>query len=61
MNKEMKIRDHNDMPRWMKYFYYPVVLFTNVVINKIPSRHFRKWMYQILGARVGGYLSIQTC
>lgn len=40
------------MEHWKKYIYYPIVLFGNVVINKIPSRHIRKWFYQLLGARI---------
>lgn len=36
-----------------KYFYYPIMLFGNVVINKIPSRHIRKLYAQLLGARIG--------
>lgn len=59
MEKEIIIRDHNDMPHWMKYLYYPMVLFTNVFINKIPSRHIRKWWYQILGVKIGG--GVHTC
>lgn len=41
------------MGRLAKCFYYPIVLFGNVVINKIPSRHIRKWWYQMLGAKIG--------
>lgn len=48
-----KIYDHNDMAHWKKYIYYPLTLFRNVFINKIPSRHFRKWIDGILGARIG--------
>lgn len=51
--KNIAVRDHDDMSRIMKYFYYSVVLFTNVVINKIPSRHLRKWWYMLLGAWIG--------
>ena len=36
-----------------KYFYYPVMLFGNVVINKIPSRNIRKWYAQLWGVRIG--------
>ena len=32
---------------------YAIVLFGNVVVNKIPSRHIRKWFYQMLGAKIG--------
>ena len=48
----IKIYDHNSMKRVFKYFYYPLFLFNNAVINKIPSRHFRKWCYKLLGARI---------
>lgn len=53
-NKEVNgvvLYDHNDMNRFLKYIYYPIVLFRNTVINKIPSRHFRKWIDELLGAR----------
>lgn len=45
--------NHNDMNHYLKYIYYPLFLFRNIVINKIPSRHFRKWFDSILGARIG--------
>ena len=48
-----EIYDHNDMKQWKKYFYYPVTLFRNVVINKIPSRHFRRFIDKLMGARIG--------
>lgn len=51
--KDEKLYNHNDMAYWKKYIYYPLTLFRNVVINKIPSRHFRKWIDQLLGARIG--------
>lgn len=41
------------MNKVLKCLYYAIVLFGNVVINKIPSRHFRKWFYKILGAKIG--------
>lgn len=41
------------MGKVAKYFYYPIVLFGNIIINKIPSRHIRKWWYQLLGAKIG--------
>ena len=44
---------NNDMAHWKKYFYYPIVLFRNAVINKIPSRHFRRMIDKLLGARMG--------
>ncbi len=50
---DTKIVDHNDMVHWKKYIYYPLVLFRNVVLNKIPSRHFRKWCDILLGAGIG--------
>ena len=43
----------NQMSRPIKRIYYAVVLIGNVVVNKIPSRHCRKWFYQIMGARIG--------
>ncbi len=48
-----KLYNHNDMSHWKKYIYYPLTLFRNVVINKIPSRHFRKWIDCLMGARIG--------
>ena len=41
------------MPIPIKYIYYAITLFGNIIWNKIPSRHLRKWFYQILGARIG--------
>lgn len=41
------------MKKVIKCIYYAVVLFGNVVINKIPSRHIRKWFYILLGAKIG--------
>lgn len=41
------------MSKPVKSLYYSVVLFGNVVINKLPSRHLRKWFYQLLGAKIG--------
>lgn len=43
----------NDMPRLIKCVYYAVTLFGNVVINKIPSRHLRRWFYLGMGAKLG--------
>lgn len=43
----------NQMPKWQKYIYYALMLFGNAIINKIPSRHFRKVYYKMLGAKVG--------
>lgn len=36
-----------------KRIYYAIVLFGNIIINKIPSRHIRKWFYMLLGAKIG--------
>ena len=41
------------MSKPVKCVYYAIVLFGNMVINKIPSRHIRKWFYQLLGAKIG--------
>lgn len=43
----------NGMSKPIKTIYYTLVLFGNVIWNKIPSRHLRKWFYQILGAKMG--------
>lgn len=43
----------NAMPKPIKAIYYAFVLFGNVVINKIPSRHIRKWWLQLFGAKIG--------
>ncbi|MDO4978960.1 MAG: DapH/DapD/GlmU-related protein [Candidatus Saccharibacteria bacterium] len=43
----------NKMPKPIKVVYYAIVLFGNVVVNKIPSRHFRKFFYKLLGAKIG--------
>lgn len=45
----------NDMPKPFKCIYYAIALFGNVVWNKIPSRHLRKWFYQLMGAKIGKY------
>lgn len=45
--------DHSDMVHWKKYMYYPITLFRNTFINKIPSRHFRRFFDKLLGARIG--------
>ncbi len=50
---DVKLYDHNDMAHWKKYIYYPLTLFRNVVINKIPSRHFRRFIDRLMGARFG--------
>lgn len=43
----------NKMPKIVKCIYYAITLFGNVVINKIPSRHIRRWYYQLMGAKLG--------
>lgn len=43
----------NNMSKPVKLVYYTVTLLGNMVINKIPSRHIRKWYYQLMGAGVG--------
>lgn len=43
----------NTMPKPVKAVYYAFVLFGNTVINKIPSRHIRKWWLQLFGAKIG--------
>lgn len=50
---DYKLYNHNDMNHYFKYIYYPVFFFRNCIINKIPSRHFRKIFDIILGARIG--------
>ena len=51
--KEYKPSLGNDMPKLVKYVYYAMTLFGNMIINKLPSRHIRKWFYQMLGAKIG--------
>lgn len=41
------------MSKPIKCIYYSIVLFGNIVVNKIPSRHIRKWFYKLLGANIG--------
>ena len=43
----------NEMSKPIKCIYYAITLFGNIVINKIPSRHIRKWFYQLMGAEIG--------
>lgn len=43
----------NQMSKPVKCIYYAVTLFGNAIWNKIPSRHLRKWFYQMLGAKMG--------
>ena len=51
--KENKQSPNRKMNRTVKKLYYAVVLFGNVVVNKIPSRHLRKWFYKLLGTKIG--------
>lgn len=43
----------NGMSKPLKVVYYAVTLWGNRIINKLPSRHIRKWFYQIMGAKIG--------
>ena len=43
----------NDMSKPAKAVYYAVTLWGNRIINKLPSRHIRRWFYQMLGAKFG--------
>lgn len=43
----------NEMPKIQKSVYYAVTLLGNMIINKLPSRHLRRWFYQMLGANFG--------
>ena len=43
----------NDMSKPVKAIYYAITLWGNRIINKLPSRHLRRWFYQILGAKFG--------
>ena len=43
----------SNMPKPVKCLYYAITIFANSVVNKIPSRHFRRWFYQMLGAKFG--------
>lgn len=43
----------SEMSKPLKCVYYAVTLFGNMIVNKVPSRHLRKWFYQILGAKIG--------
>lgn len=51
-NKHLKSKG-NDMPKPIKCVYYALTLFGNAIWNKIPSRHLRKWFYQLMGAKIG--------
>lgn len=43
----------NNMGKKKKGLYYAITLWGNRIINKMPSRHLRKWFYQLLGAKLG--------
>lgn len=43
----------NNMSKISKAFYYAMTLWGNRIINKVPSRHIRRWFYQLLGAKLG--------
>lgn len=43
----------NRMTRLVKYAYYTITLFVNMIWNKLPSRHLRKLAYIVLGAKLG--------
>ena len=43
----------NNMSKPVKAIYYALTLWGNRIINKLPSRHIRKWFYQMLGAKFG--------
>ena len=44
---------NHQMSKPIKILYYSIVLFVNAVVNKIPSRHLRKWVYEALGTKIG--------
>lgn len=52
-NNQDNVSINRTMSKPVKCVYYAIVLFGNVVVNKIPSRHIRKWFYQMLGAKIG--------
>lgn len=49
----------HSMGKFHKIIYYSLVLFGNTVINKIPSRHLRKYWLLLFRAKIGkrSYLS----
>ena len=49
---------NRQMNRLLKYMYYPIILFENVVVNEISSRHLRKWFYQLLGVEIEKNMNI---
>lgn len=58
MSTYMSESINREMSKPVKCIYYGVVLFGNVVVNKIPSRHLRKWFYEMLGAKIGKHTVI---
>jgi len=42
----------NGMSRMQKALYYAITLWGNRIVNKLPSRHFRKWFWLMLGAKI---------
>lgn len=43
----------NNMSKPVKALYYATTLWGNRIINKLPSRHIRRWFYQMLGTKFG--------
>lgn len=43
----------NKMPKVLKCIYYAVTLLGNMIVNKMPSRHLRRWFYRLLGMKMG--------
>ena len=43
----------NNMGKIHKAVYFAITLWGNRIINKLPSRHIRRWFYQMLGTRFG--------
>ena len=43
----------NDMFCAVKVVYYALTLWGNRIVNKLPSRHMRRWFYLLLGANLG--------
>ena len=43
----------NDFGKVQKAIYYAITLWGNRIINKLPSRHIRRWFYEMLGAKFG--------
>lgn len=51
MSNETSINRQMNKP--VKCVYYAATLLGNIIINKIPSRHIRKWFYLFMGAKIG--------